>query len=116
MQEMEDLAARIAADTKRLSSLRNKMADFFHKGEDGTENVEVHGYQVKVVRKLGISCNAEAKEQLAADDEELYDEVFPEKVVRSIDSKVAKAKLDELQDYVTTKQGLPTVTFKRVES
>ena len=120
MNKMEQLAAEIAERNSELTALRHKMADVFHPGDPatlkGTRTVKVHGYEVKVERKLNISINKEAEEQLASDNEELYDEVMPEKVVRKLDNTLALKKLDELADYATTKQGLPVIKFKRIES
>jgi|TARA_R110002167_G_scaffold294935_3_gene499541 hypothetical protein len=115
MDELEQLDAELVAKTTRRNHIRQTMAELFHTGESGTENCEAYGYEVKVVRKLTISCSKPAMEQLEADDETLFKLVFPRKVSRTLNATKAKEKLDELQDYVTTKQGLPTVTFKRVE-
>lgn len=114
-KELEEVTTAIAKATKRQKELRNIFADLFHDGEDGTKNVEAFGFEIKVVRNLNISCNKEAQEQFAEDNEELYQAIFPEKVVRVMDPTLAKKNLDEIEDYVTTKQGLPTVTFKAVE-
>lgn len=120
MDELEQLEAEIAERKSRQDKLRHKMADLFFPGDPssakGTRTVKIHGYEVKVERKLNISIDKEAEEQLASDNEELYDEVMPEKRVRKLNDSVAAKKLDELEDYVTTKQGLPTVKFKRIES
>lgn len=120
MDEVEQLTAEIAERNARLSKLRHKVADIFHPGDPatlrGTKNVKIHGLQVTVERKLNITINKEAEEQLAADDPELYDEVMPEKVVRKVNESAAAKKLDELAEYATTKQGLPVIKFKRIES
>lgn len=120
MEELEQLDAEISERKARQDTLRHKMADAFFPGDPasakGTRTVKIHGYEVKVERKLNISINKEAEEQLASDDEDLYNEVMPEKVVRKLDATLAAKKLDALADYATTKQGLPVVKFKRIES
>lgn len=114
LNSLEENEKLIKELTKKQNDLRIKIADFFHEGEDGTQNFEIHGYEVKVVRRLSVTCSKEAQEQLAVDEPDIYEDIFPEKVVRTFDSTKAKHMLDELEDYVTTKQGLPTVTFKRL--
>jgi hypothetical protein len=114
MTELEQLGAEIETRTKRMKDLRNRMADVFHSGEDGTQTTEIHGWKVTTVRKMGITLPKEAAEQLASDDEDLYDKVCPEKISRALNASAAKKHLDELEDYVITKQGLPTINFKRI--
>lgn len=112
--ELDELTARIKKDTARQKELRTKMADIFHTGEDGTVNLELFGHEIKVVRRIGVSIDKDAEDELATDHPELYDEVMPEKVSRSMNVTAAKKHLDDLEDYVTVKQGLPTITIKPV--
>lgn len=120
MTRLTQLETEIAERKAESDALRHKMADVLHPGDPatlrGTKNVKLHGFQVTVERKLNISINKEAEEQLAADDPELYDEVMPEKLVRKINDSKAASNLDKLAEYATTKQGLPTVKFKQIES
>ena len=113
--ELDQLTLEIITRTARAHDLRNKMANLFHTGESGTQTTELHGYEIKTNRTLNISLPKDAAEQLADDDPDLYDEVYPEKTSRSLNNTVAKKRLDDLEDYVVTKQGLPTITIKRIE-
>lgn len=119
-EEMEQLSAEIAERVERLRLLRHKMADIFHPGDHaslhGTRTTKnIYGYEVKVERKLSISLPKDAIEQLEEENPELLDEVAPKRTERKLNDTAARKKLDELEDYATVKQGLPTVTFKRIE-
>jgi hypothetical protein len=114
MAELEQLDIELKQKTERRDKIRRTMAELFHQGEAGTENHEVYGYEVKVVRKLNITCDKDAKAQLAADKPDLFKIIFPKKVTTDMNPTKAKEHLDQIEDYVTTKQGLPVVTFKRI--
>lgn len=111
--ELEEIQSTMRKLATREHELRNKIADLFHTGEDGTENIEIHGLEVKVRRSLNVSIPKDAKDQLEEDAPELYAKVFVTK--ESLDSSAAKKLLDDLEDYAVTKQGLPTVTFAEIE-
>lgn len=113
--EIDELETRVASDTRRLKELRNKLADTFHTGEDGTENTEIHGYQVKVVRKLNLSCDKESLEQMQLDDPDLYKKLFKKKTTLEFQKTEAKELREQADKYLTAKQGLPVVSFKRIE-
>ena len=114
VEEMESLTRELKKKGDRLSELRHKMAELFHEGEHGTCTFELHDYEIKTVRKMSITCPKEAAEQLADDDEKLYEKLFPKKISRTLNQAVAKANLDQLDQYLTTKQGLPVITIKRL--
>jgi len=99
--------------THRENELRNAIADFFHEGDDGTENFEVHGHQVKVQRKMNLSITKGNLVLLEEEEPELYGEVTKTEV--KLHDTSAKKHLDDLGDYVTMKQGLPTVTITEIE-
>lgn len=112
-QELSEIEEQKKILTTRESELRTKIADFYHKGEDGTQNFEVHGYEVKVTRRINITISKGSKLQLQEDNPELYEKVI--KVEENLNTTEAKKVLDELEDYVTTKQGLPTVVIKKIK-
>ena len=58
--------------THRENELRNAIADFFHEGDDGTENFEVHGHQVKVQRKMNLSITKGNLVLLEEEEPELF--------------------------------------------
>lgn len=115
VEELEEIQARRVIDTHREKEIRTKMAELFHNGEDGTQNIEIHGYKIKVVRRMDISISKDAEAQLAADNPKLYAKCYPKKVVHVAVNSEIKAHLEELEDYVTTKQGLPTITIDRIK-
>ena len=113
---MQRIKATIDKEEKRL---RHKIADVFcpadeEGNEKGTKNFELHGHKVKIVRKLNISLPKDAAEQLIDADPDLADKVYPEKSFRELDKTAAAKALDELEEYVTTSQGLPEVTFTEI--
>ena len=112
-EELDYLAEQKKVITTRESELRHAIADSLHHGEDGTENVLLHGYEIKIGRKLSISCTKPELSRLAEENEELYDSVT--KTETKLWDTKAKEHIDELDEYVTTKQGLPTVSIKKVK-
>lgn len=115
IKELSEIAIEKKKLTDRESELRWLLADTYHTGEDGTENIEVHGYEVKVTRKLMLSITKGALEELEEDNPELFKEVTKKETVTKLVTGSAKDKLDDLEDYVTTKQGLPAIKFKVIE-
>tara|TARA_R110000851_G_scaffold39729_7_gene100731 strand:+ start:8432 stop:8821 length:390 start_codon:yes stop_codon:yes gene_type:complete len=109
MRELAEIKLQKKMHTDRENVLRHAIADSLHEGEDGTENFDMHGYQIKVVRKMSLSITKGELCRLEEEDAELHAEVT--KTETKLSEGAAKKKLDELGDYVTMKQGLPTVTI-----
>ena len=112
-EELETLAEQKKIITAREAELRHAIADSLHHGEDGTENIILHGFQIKIGRKLTVSCTKPELARLQEENEELYDKVT--KTETKLWDTKAKDHLDEIDEYVTTKQGLPTVTISKVK-
>jgi len=113
MKELADIKLAKTIMTDREKALRTAIADSLHKGEDGIENFEIHGYQIKVGRKMSLTITKGELYRLEEEDNELYEEVT--QTVTKLSESAAKKKLDELGDYVTMKQGLPTVTITPIK-
>mgnify|MGYP000462872445 CR=1 FL=1 len=110
--ELEQLAIDKKQITERENELRIAIADALHHGEDGTENFEIEGYEIKVTRKMGITLSKSEAARLEDENEELYEEIMDHKV--ALNASRAKKRVDDLGDYVTLKQGLPTIAIKPI--
>lgn len=113
MEELAEIKIAKKNLTERENKLRNAIADSLHKGEDGIQNFEIHGYEIKVGRKMTLSITKGELHRLEEEDEELYAEVTS--TTTKLAESAAKKKLDELGDYVTMKQGLPTVAITPIK-
>jgi|TARA_R100000084_G_scaffold106654_1_gene65209 chromosome segregation ATPase len=111
--ELAELEDTIKKAQHRQRELRNNIADNYHTGDDGTQNFEVHGHEIKVSRKMNLSITKGNLALLEEEEPELFEEVTKTEV--KLHDTSAKKRLDDLGDYVTMKQGLPVVTIKEIE-
>lgn len=113
MIELQQIAVNRKKLKEREDLLRHAIADNLHKGENGIKNFEIAGFEIKVGRKMNITCSKLELARLEDEDEELFDAVTDTKV--TINSSKAARNIDQLDDYVTLKQGLPTVTITAIK-
>lgn len=105
LQTIKEEAELLRAEELKI---RNYLADQLHTEEEGSKTVTIEGIKVTISRPVTRSITKEDAERLCQDHTELSKEAlrWKPKIVVS----VAK-KHPELEDYYTSKPGLPTVTF-----
>tara|TARA_A200000159_G_scaffold19571_2_gene16171 strand:- start:2677 stop:3099 length:423 start_codon:yes stop_codon:yes gene_type:complete len=117
-KKLSELQTQRNALNEEISAMRHKMADHFLPEEvknHGSKTVKMHGVAITVNRKLTITCNKEQQQQFQADAPDLYDQFIPSVAVRVLNETESRKNLDQIDRWVTTKQGLPEIKFKDLE-
>lgn len=106
LQDIKEQSEILRAEELKI---RNYLADQLHTEEEGSKTVTIEGIKVTVGRPVTRSITKEDAERLCQDHTELSKEALrwkPEIVVSVV------KKHPELEDYYTSKPGLPTIDFK----
>lgn len=90
--------------------IRQYLADLLHEGVEGSKTITLEGVKVTVTRTLNRSIDTAEVERFCADHPQVSVTVLRWKPELKISEY--KKNVDIVDEYITTRPGIPTVEFK----